>query len=73
MEPAGGDASRFLGLAIRPLLITVILRLIPELDPVTVGGVVERIALSGEGELDSALFWSEVETALTELQGVKSE
>lgn len=67
MESAGGEESRLLGSAVRPLLIIIILRLRPELDPVTVGGAVERIALSGEENLDAMRLWQEIETVLTEL------
>jgi hypothetical protein len=73
MEPAREDASRLLGSAVRPLLITVILRLRPEYDPIAVGWAVERIALSGEELQDSALMWSELERALSELQRFKPE
>jgi hypothetical protein len=59
------------GRAVRPLMLRVIVRLRPDLDPVAVGGAVERIALCAEdpGAWTRPRTWQEVEDALTELCG----
>jgi hypothetical protein len=73
MEPAEREDCRLLGPAARPLLITIILGLRPDLDPVVVGGAVERIVLSDENSHDHALLWNEVETVLAELRGTRPQ
>lgn len=57
-----------LGPAARPVLIKVISQLRPELDPISVGGAVERIVLNNEegGEIDA--LWKEINEALIDLE-----
>lgn len=67
MNAAGSERGVLLGSAARPVLITVIEWLRPDLDPVAVGGAVERIVLCSEEAHDIGLLWEEVRAALAEL------
>ena len=53
------------GPAVRPLLITVIITLRPDLDVVAVGGAVEQIALAGEQALDTVTLCQDAVITLT--------
>ncbi len=57
-----------LGPLTRPLLITVILRLRPELNARAVEEAVERMLTSGEEPEDLTHLWEEVNAAMAALQ-----
>lgn len=61
------EAADALRQSVRPLMITVISTLRPDLHPTAVGAAVERLVLECETRADPAGFWPEVGLILGEL------